>query len=110
LPDSTLDDVHRSFGGRYSDVKNLTITEDIAGRDELLRVFKSALNHSAPVILCDTRAQVSPFLLETIERTQFFTLASEKSVRVTSLVFPADDDDAMQSLVAGIQQVGTAVD
>ena len=88
----------------------MTITAEIIGRDEILKIFRAALSGAAPVILADTRAQLAPFILDTIERTQCQRLAAEKSVRLTALVFPADDDDSLRSLVEGMQRIGTQVD
>ena len=105
-----LDDAHRSFAGRYPDVKALTIADEIGGRDELLKVFRAALAGPAPVLPVDTRAQLAPFFLESIERTQFFRVAEEKGVRMTALVLAADDDDSIRSLIEGVQRTGTAVD
>jgi len=105
-----LDDAHRSFSKRYPDVKELTITDEITGRDEILKIFRTALSGAVPVSLSDTRAQLAPFILDTIERTQCYRLAAEKSVRLTALVFPADDDDSLRSLVEGMQRTGTQVD
>jgi hypothetical protein len=105
-----LDDAHRSFSTRYPDVKALTVADEISGRDELLKVFRAALAGKAPVIPADTRAQLAPFLLDTIERTKFLHLAGEKSVRMTALVFAADDDDSLHALIEGLQRTGTAID
>jgi hypothetical protein len=105
-----LDDAHRSFASRYPGVKTLTIADEITGRDELLKVFRAALAGHAPVFPVDTRAQLAPFLLDSLERTQFFRLAEEKGVRMTALVFAADDDDSIRSLIEGVQRTGTAVD
>lgn len=105
-----LDDSHRTFSARYPNVKNLIISDEITAPDELLKVFRSALNGTAPVILADTRAQLSSLTLDTIIRMQFFELAIEKGVRLTVPVCVADDDDSMKSLVAGMQKTGINVD
>jgi hypothetical protein len=105
-----LDDSHRTFSGRYAEVKPLTIADEITGRDDLLKVFRAALSGTVPVVLTDTRAQLSPLVVDSLIRSQFFPLAEKKGLRLTVLVFPADDDDSIRSLIDGMQQIGTAVD
>jgi hypothetical protein len=105
-----LDDAHETFASRYPTVKKLKIADEVGGRDELVKVFRAALTGSAPVYLCDTRAQLSPLVRDCIARTQFFQLAASKGLRMTIPVFVADDDDALTSLVAGMQETGTNAD
>jgi hypothetical protein len=105
-----LDDSHRSLARRYPDVKELTVTDEITGHDELLKIYRTALSGAVPVVLADTRAQLSPLVIDSLHRSQFFKLAEGKGARMTVLVFPADDDDSLRSLVEGVQQTGRQVD
>jgi hypothetical protein len=105
-----LDDAHGTFSSRYPNVKKLKIADEITGLDELVKVFRAALSGAFPVYLCDTRAQLSPLIADCITRTKFFDLAASAGLRMTLLVFVADDDDSLRSLIEGMQQTGTSAD
>jgi hypothetical protein len=105
-----LDDSHRTFSSRYPESKNLTVVDELTGRDEILKIFRAALSGTTPVVLSDTRAQLSSLVLDTITRTQFFSLAQQKGLKLTVPVFVADDDDALRSLIEGMQTTGANVD
>lgn len=105
------DDQHRTFHPRYPQlVKPLTIADEISGADEMMRVWRTTLAGQTPVVLFDTRAQLSGFLLQCLDRSRFIELSEPKGVAITALIFPADDDDSIQTLIRGLQHVGENVD
>lgn len=84
---------HQTLSSRFDDVKTVALNE----ADDLLKLYKRACK-TAPVELIDIPAQKTDFILDVLERFNVIDLAAEEGVRLTVLLFIADDPAAEASL------------
>jgi hypothetical protein len=99
-----LDDRHRTFSSRHpNEVKSYTLGNEIEAKDTFLRILRGVLREKPPVFLIDTRAQADALVIGALRELNFLELAKAEKTRLTFLLFPIDDNEAMNNLRAVVE-------
>ncbi|GAA5484009.1 hypothetical protein [Haloferula sargassicola] len=102
------DDEHRTLSQKFGDAQLMAeVAREASAFKELIEAVAAA---PAPLMVADFPAQATAFLLEQIEALRVLDVLDEAGVRMTVMLFPADDDSAQRSLAAAVRQLGTRVD
>lgn len=102
------DDEHRTLSQRFEAAQLMAeVTREPSAFKELIQDVAEA---PAPLVVADFPAQATAFLLEQIEALRVLDVLDEAGVRMTVMLFPADDDSAQRSLAAVVRQLGSRVD
>jgi len=102
------DDEHRTLSQRFPAAQLMAeVTREPSAFKELIQAVAGV---PAPLVVADFPAQATAFLLEQIEALRVLDVLDEAKVRMTVMLFPADDDSAQRSLAAVVRQLGQRVD
>lgn len=102
------DDEHRTLSQRFPAAQLMAeVTREPSAFKELIQAVAGV---PAPLVIADFPAQATAFLLEQIEALRALDVLDEAKVRMTVMLFPADDDSAQRSLAAVVRQLGNRVD
>lgn len=102
------DDEHRTLSQRFPQTQLMAeVTREPSAFKELIQAVAEV---PAPLVVADFPAQATAFLLEQIEALRALDVLDEARVRMTVMLFPADDDSAQRSLAAVVRQLGNRVD
>jgi hypothetical protein len=102
------DDEHRTLSQRFGDAQLMAeVAREASAFKELVEAVAAV---PAPLMVADFPAQATAFLLEQIEALRVLDVLDEAGVRMTVMLFPADDESAQRSLAAAVKQLGERVD
>lgn len=102
------DDEHRTLSQRFPMAQLMAeVARDPSAFKDLIQAVAGV---PAPLVVADFPAQATVFLLEQIEALRALDVLDEAQVRMTVMLFPADDDSAQRSLAAVVRQLGRRVD
>lgn len=104
-----LDTEHRTISARYPEIS--AVMPDAAGTDDGWQRLMLALDPApAPMILADMPAQASEHLLRQLAERGGLEVLERLGVRLTCLIFAAEDTAARQSAVAAVRALGDRAD
>jgi hypothetical protein len=92
-----------SPAGNPNEVKPYALGNEIEAKDTLLRILRRVLKEKPPVFLIDSRAQADALVIGALRELNFLELAKAESTRLTFLLFPIDDNEAMNNLRAVVE-------
>ena len=102
------DEEHRTLSQRFAAAKLMAeVTREPSAFKELVQAVAGV---PAPLMVADFPAQATAFLLEQFEALRALDVLDEAGVKMTVMLFPADDDSAQRSLAAVVRQLGNRVD
>jgi hypothetical protein len=102
------DEEHRTLSQRFAAAKLMAeVTREPSAFKELVQAVAGV---PAPLMVADFPAQATSFLLEQLEALRALEVLEEAGVKMTVMLFPADDDSAQRSLAAVVRQLGNRVD
>ena len=105
-----LDDRHPAFANRYPQrVATVSLGSGIAAKNELLKVFRAALDSTQPVYVIDASAQGDLAIVDNMESLQIFDLADKSCVKFVVWIIPFDDDEHTSNLINLIARLDNRV-
>jgi hypothetical protein len=99
------DKQHRTLKRRHPEIDAFDATKSI---DDFFLMIQAL--PPAPVILVDFPAQSTDFLLESAEKLQLLEFFERKGIRITFLIFAADDQTARESAADTVRFFGDRAD
>ena len=84
--------------GRFSKIfpKTIKIHQSATNTDDLIGIFKTALLNELTIV--DPQAHIDHLIVQAILETNFLDLADENNLKITLLLFPADDLEIMANI------------
>lgn len=104
-----LDAEHLTLSNRFPD-STTTFPEAIKSGDGWARFMAGVTTVDVPVIVCDLPAQSTDFVLRQLTERRGLDLLEESGIRLTVLLFPAEDTAARQSAIECVRMLGDRAD
>ena len=91
-------------------VQSHTLGNDVDSKSTLLGLFRSVTRSDAAVHVIDCRAQADGLIVQAMESLQLLEALASQDIRFTFFLFPSEDTESMNNLMALFYFAGDRVD